>query len=116
MAEIPDDLFKDIPKNDRIIETFFKMSSHLDKDKNTVVSISGGSDSDCILDLVAKNGLNDKVKFVFFDTGLEYDATKQHIKELETRYGIYIYIGQRRVFHTAQSTMDNHSYQNVFPK
>ena len=53
-------------------------------------SISGGSDSDIVLDIVAKCDNKKIVDYVFFDTGLEYQATKEHIKFLEQKYNIEI--------------------------
>ena len=54
-------------------------------------SISGGSDSDIMLDLVVRNAPDlSKVHFIFFDTGIEYQATKEHLDYLEDRYGIKI--------------------------
>ena len=58
--------------------------------KKALCSISGGSDSDIILDLVTKCDNNKIVDYVFFDTGLEYQATKEHIKFLEEKYNIVI--------------------------
>ena len=55
-----------------------------------MVSISGGADSDVMLDLIEKVRLGDNVKYVFFDTGLEYNATKEHLKYLENRYSIAV--------------------------
>lgn len=60
-----------------------------------VVSISGGSDSDVMLDMIQalepeKNYPQDRIHYVWFDTGLEYTATKQHLKYLEEKYGITI--------------------------
>lgn len=57
---------------------------------NIVVSISGGSDSDIILDMFTKYDKEKKVKYVFFDTGLEYKATKRHLDYLEEKYNIKI--------------------------
>lgn len=54
------------------------------------VSVSGGSDSDIIVDMFTKCDPDGKVKYVFFDTGLEYEATKTHLSYLEKRYGINI--------------------------
>ena len=58
---------------------------------NIAVSISGGSDSDVLIDLVTKS-IDDKQKvhFVFFDTGIEYEATKKHLSYLEEKYGVTI--------------------------
>ena len=47
--------------------------------KNILVSYSGGADSDIMLYLFKKSNLLDKVTFVFFDTGIEFRATKEHI-------------------------------------
>ena len=55
-------------------------------------SISGGSDSDVVLDIVTKCDNNKIVDYVYFDTGLEYQATKDHIKFLEEKYNITIEI------------------------
>ena len=58
--------------------------------KKVLCSISGGADSDILLDLVNKCDNNKIVEYVFFDTGLEYQATKEHIKFLEEKYNINI--------------------------
>lgn len=55
-----------------------------------VCSISGGSDSDIMLDLFSKLDDENKIKYVWFDTGLEYEATKRHLRYLEQKYGIEI--------------------------
>jgi 3'-phosphoadenosine 5'-phosphosulfate sulfotransferase (PAPS reductase)/FAD synthetase len=62
--------------------------------------VSGGADSDVTLDLlelVKPDGC--ELIYVFFDTGLEYDATKRHIDALEAKYGITIH--RRRATKTA---------------
>ena len=58
--------------------------------------VGGGADSDIMLDLVQKV-LNDNkhkyncdIRYVWFDTGLEYSATKEHLDYLEDKYGIKI--------------------------
>ena len=58
--------------------------------KKALCSISGGSDSDIVLDIVTKCDNKKIVDYVFFDTGLEYQATKDHIKFLEQKYNIKI--------------------------
>ena len=59
--------------------------------KNIVASISGGADSDIVLDLCERIRNKDvNITYVWFDTGLEYKATKEHLKYLENRYGIEI--------------------------
>lgn len=49
-----------------------------------------GADSDIVLDICTKVDINHKIDYVWFDTGLEYQATKDHLKYLENRYGIEI--------------------------
>ena len=58
--------------------------------KKVLCSISGGSDSDIVLDIVTKCDNKKIVDYVYFDTGLEYQATKDHIKLLEEIYDIKI--------------------------
>lgn len=53
-------------------------------------SISGGSDSDIMLDMIYRADPEKKVRYYFCDTGLEYQATKEHLAELEIKYGITI--------------------------
>ena len=56
-----------------------------------MVSISGGADSDIMLDMIERIGYPlSNVHYVFFDTGLEFQATKDHLKYLEEKYGIEI--------------------------
>ena len=59
--------------------------------RNIMCSISGGSDSDIILDLCERfKPPNKNIYYVFFDTGLEYQATKDHLDYLENKYNIKI--------------------------
>lgn len=58
--------------------------------KNIMCSISGGSDSDIVFDICTKLDVNKKIRYVWFDTGIEYQATKDHLKFLEEKYGIEI--------------------------
>lgn len=53
-------------------------------------SVSGGSDSDIVIDLIEKVNIDKKVNYVFFDTGLEYNATKEHIEFLQSKYNVEI--------------------------
>lgn len=58
--------------------------------KRILCTISGGSDSDIVADICNKCDVDNKIDYVYFDTGLEYAATKTHLKDLELRYGITI--------------------------
>lgn len=78
------------PENDLIRNTMKKADLLLNSYKNPVCSISGGSDSDVMLDLLERVRGNRKVTYVFFDTGIEYRATLRHLDDLEAKYGIEI--------------------------
>lgn len=80
-----------LPKNLEIFDSFIKAKAVLGRyePEKIMVSVSGGSDSDLLLDLVYQ--VSEKgAHYVFFDTGLEYQATKDHLKYLEQKYGIEI--------------------------
>lgn len=78
------------PENELIRNTMKKADLLLNSYKNPVCSVSGGSDSDVMLDLLERVRGNRKVTYVFFDTGIEYRATLRHLDELEAKYGIEI--------------------------
>lgn len=87
--------FGNLPDNANVYESYVVCDDKLNRDyrdKNVMISISGGADSDIILDLTTKIRKQNKEKmhYVFFDTGIEYAATKQHIKRLEEKYNIKI--------------------------
>lgn len=81
-----------LPKNEIIRNNFIKAYKIINDPKynNVMCSISGGSDSDIMLDILYKVDVDKKIKYVWFDTGLEYEATKRHLDDLENRYGIKI--------------------------
>jgi len=54
------------------------------------VAVSGGSDSDIVLDICQKVDKNNKTQYIWCNTGLEYEATKEHIKYLEDKYDVDI--------------------------
>ena len=77
------DVIKDsISKADKIINDA--------KYEVVLVSISGGSDSDDILDICWHVDRSKKCKYIWFDTGLEYKATRDHLNYLENKYNIQI--------------------------
>lgn len=60
---------------------------------NAVCSYSGGSDSDIMLHLietVRKVFELPPIHYAFFQTGLEMEATKRHVKETAEKYGVEI--------------------------
>lgn len=58
--------------------------------KVITVAISGGADSDDMLDICYLCDNDGKAVYIWSDTGLEYQATKDHLKYLEEKYGIEI--------------------------
>lgn len=60
---------------------------------NAICSYSGGADSDIMIDVIerARADLNlPPVKYVFFNTGLEMKATRDHVKATMEKYGVEI--------------------------
>lgn len=60
-----------------------------------ICSYSGGADSDILIDLIERTrqtfgGVLPEVKYVFFNTGLEMKATKDHVKATAEKYGVEI--------------------------
>lgn len=84
--------YQDVEVFSEIVRTFRKIQEHIGSHERISISVSGGSDSDCIVHLICTYFPEylDKCKFVFVNTGLEYDATKRHLCDLEKRYGIEI--------------------------
>lgn len=86
------ELINNCPKSkiigDNLIRAWHIINSQ--KYKKIVCSISGGSDSDIMLDICYRCDKNKKIDYVWFDTGLEYQATKDHLNYLEEKYNIEI--------------------------
>lgn len=84
--------FLDVNDDMLIVDSFVKANSVINSPLYDTIlcSISGGSDSDVMLDIIHRVDLNKKVKYVWFNTGLEYQATKDHLDYLEKKYNITI--------------------------
>jgi len=82
-----------VPNNHNIFKYLMVTRNKLCQHKRIAVSVSGGSDSDIMTDLIELVKPNDccgEIRYTFFDTGLEFDATLRHIAETEQGYGITI--------------------------
>lgn len=69
------------------------IAKRLREHPNAICSYSGGSDSDILLHLieqVRKTFNLPPIKYAFFNTGLEMEATKRHVREMESLYGVKI--------------------------
>ena len=75
-----------------ILDSWLITNNKIRSCSKAVCSISGGSDSDIVMDICTKLDHDKKITYVFFDTGLEYQATKDHIKYLEDKYGVEIVV------------------------
>lgn len=69
------------------------IAKRLKQHPKAICSYSGGSDSDIMIDIIERTrkvfGLS-PVKYVFFNTGLEMKATKDHVKAVAKKYGVEI--------------------------
>lgn len=68
--------------------------THLREHPKAICSYSGGADSDIMIDLIetARKIVPSlpSVKYVFFNTGLEMKATKDHVRAIAEKYGVEI--------------------------
>lgn len=69
------------------------IAKRLREHPNAICSYSGGSDSDILLHLIESTrhafGLS-AIKYAFFNTGLEMEATKRHVREVAELYSVEI--------------------------
>ena len=87
----PDYADFDAPAKFQAIQSI--IAKHLKTHPHAICSYSGGADSDIMIDLVERTrnlfGLP-PIKYVFFNTGLEMKATKDHVKATAEKYGVEI--------------------------
>lgn len=87
-----DELLKDCPKNEVILNSLIKSWNKINSPLYDKIfcSVSGGADSDLILDICYRCDKDNKVIYGWFDTGVELQATKDHLDYLEKKYKIHI--------------------------
>lgn len=70
------------------------IATRLKQHPKAICSYSGGADSDILIDLIERTRelfpTLPPVKYVFFNTGLEMKATKDHVKATAEKYGVDI--------------------------
>lgn len=97
-----------------IYDGFCKTKSVLENHSRIIVSVSGGSDSDDMVDIAEHLKPDDgcELIYVWFDTGIEMAATKRHLKYLQERYGIEIHTesGHKKVAAAVRS--DGYPFMN----
>jgi len=82
-----------VPMNHNIFKYLMVTRNKLRQHKRITVSYSAGSDSDIMLDLIELVKPPDdcgEIRYIFFDTGLEYDASLRHIAEVERKYDVTV--------------------------
>ena len=78
--------------NIEVMNSWLVSNDKLARCRKAVCRVSGGADSDLLVHMFATLDQDKKVTYVFFDTGFELQATKNHIKKLEQKYGIEIVV------------------------
>lgn len=79
----------DAPRKFMAIQSI--IAKRLVEHPNAICNYSGGSDSDIMIDLVERTRAGfdlPPIKYVFFNTGLEMKATKDHVKAQAQKYGV----------------------------
>lgn len=84
------EIIGDKPITAIIADAFIVTNNKIKKYNKILVSISGGWDSVIMLDMCWRLDTDKKCEYVFFDTGIEYEATKRHLDYLEKKYNIKI--------------------------
>ncbi len=87
-----EEVIQKAPDNIEIVNALLVMDEKLCCCKKALCAVSGGSDSDIVMDLCVSLDQDKKVTYAFYDTGLEFQATKDHIRYLENRYGVKIHV------------------------
>lgn len=81
----------DAPRKFLAIESI--IAKRLTQHPNAICSYSGGADSDILIDIIerTRKAFNlPPVKYCFFNTGLEMQATKDHVQYIAKKYGVTI--------------------------
>lgn len=85
--------YADYPPAEKFEAIISIIARRLYEHPKAICSYSGGSDSDVMIALIERTRKIFKlppVKYVFFDTGLEMRATREHVKTTAARYGVEI--------------------------
>lgn len=73
-----------------IVNAIAKAWDVLDRYSRPMVAVSGGSDSDIVVDMISRLDDTRKVRYGWHNTGLELEASKRHLRYLEGKYSITI--------------------------
>lgn len=81
----------DAPRKFMAIQSI--IAKRLVEHPHAICSYSGGADSDILIDVIERTRAGfdlPPIKYVFFNTGLEMKATKDHVKATAAKYGVEI--------------------------
>lgn len=82
----------------KTIQDKLAITDRMLKTHNKIIcSVSGGADSDCLMHLAWNLDTENKVDYLFIDTGIEMDATKKHLRYLEDLYGVKIHVAKPKI-------------------
>lgn len=75
-----------------IVDSAMKCEAVFSQHEKAFVGISGGADSDIVIDICERVRRQQPIDviYAFYNTGIEYEATKRHLDELERRYAVDI--------------------------
>lgn len=76
--------------NYTVLQAVLKAKAIIGQHSRIYASISGGADSDIVMDLCERVRGDKQIDYVWFNTGIEYQATKEHLNFLEQKYGVSI--------------------------
>lgn len=86
--------YADLPSPEKFDAIQGIIITRLKQHPNAICSYSGGADSDILIDLIERTRKIftslPPVKYVFFNTGLEMKATKDHVRVVAEKYGVEI--------------------------
>ena len=85
--------YADLPAAEKFDAIQGIITTRLIQHPNAICSYSGGSDSDILIDLIERTRKIfslPPVKYVFFNTGLEMKAIKDHVRTTAEKYGVEI--------------------------
>ncbi len=84
------EVLNNCPDNIVIFDSFVKTDATVPNYKKVLAAVSGGSDSDIVIDLLRQLYDPSEIEWVWYNTGIEYQATKDHLEYLEEKYSIEI--------------------------
>ena len=76
------EILKNAPDDKTIMDSIVITHSKLQRYDKIFCSISGGSDSDILIDLIEKCENENNITYSFLDTSFEFKSTKEHLNDL----------------------------------